>query len=628
MPIRVPVGLIKLIIKKLFLNIILILLPVAAWPQEVLTGLQVNPIIKSGSENRRQQKGMAAPGVLELPFFDDFSGNSWFPSTERWSDDYVFINNDYTDQQITTGVATFDCIDNTGKLYDSASFEIFVADRLTSLPINLNYPASANIWLSFYYQPAGLGDAPEPKDSLTLEFYSPSEARWYSVWSAPGSGPTRFKPVLIKIDQLRYLQEGFRFRFANLASLQKLDDQAQVGNQDIWNLDYVYLNRNRTAADSSAGDVAFRKGLRSILKTHESMPWQEFQQVYLQEMGSFIPIHYRNNDTIVRNVTRNFVIHDVYRNLDSYSFSAGATNIDPRTNVDYDANLIYTFNTTGNDSAKFRITCILKTDDFDPKQNDTIRYDQVFSNYFAFDDGTAEAGYGINGSGSRNAMVAYRFRTFMDDTIRAVQICFNSSYMNSNRRAFDLMIWGDSNDLPGDILYSVEGEIVEEGTMINGYYTYVLPEAVPVNGIFYIGWKQVSEAFLNAGFDINTPHNGKQLYWLNGEWHTSQMNGSVMMRPLVGRKLRTTGIDNTEPPEKKVFRLWPNPAISTVTLVCTSLISGPPDMVSVIDLNGNELIRVIYTEQIDVSSLKAGSYIVIPKRNNKPMGYLRLVKTR
>ena len=54
----------------------------------------------------------------------------------------------------------------------------------------------------------------------------------------------------------------------------------------------------------------------------------------------------------------------------------------------------------------------LITDEFDPKGNDTIHYNQVFNNYFAFDDGSSEGGYGINGQGSRNAMVAYRFKSF------------------------------------------------------------------------------------------------------------------------------------------------------------------------------------------------------------------------
>lgn len=624
-------NLIKLMIRKTGIYIVfLFFVPAALLSQETVTGLRSNRILKSVKEGRRFQKSFTAADTLNLPFFDDFSGNSYFPSLKRWSDDYVFINDNYTNDQITVGVATFDAIDNNGNLYEDATPDGFEADHLTSQPINLNYPSSSNIYISFYYQPGGLGDPPELKDSLTLQFYAPSEEKWYSVWKAEGSESTAFKPAIIKIDQARYLQKGFRFRFVNYASLSSnLSDPSMVGNCDIWNIDYVYVNTNRNSADTSLTDVAFRKPLRSILKSHESMPWNQFRQVYLQEMGSYIPIHYRNNDTIVRNVTRNFEIRDVYNNIVSYSFSAGATNIDPRTNIDYNANLIYTFNTTGNDSALFRITCILKTDDFDPKQNDTIKYDQVFSNYFAFDDGTAEAGYGINGQGSKNAMVAYRFESFKDDTIRAVRICFNDSYLNSNRRVFDLMIWGDNNELPGDILYTVENEMVEQGDMINGFYTYVLPEGVPVNGIFYVGWKQHTETFLNAGFDINTPHNGKQFYWLNGGWLLSQAKGSIMIRPVLGKTLKTTGINDT-PAEstKKTFKLWPNPATNIINIQCPDRYLTGTLYISIADLQGRQFIKVPYNEQIDISMLKAGAYIVIVLQNNNPVSYLRLVKAR
>ena len=157
-----------------------------------------------------------------------------------------------------------------------------------------------------------------------------------------------------------------------------------VGNCDIWNIDYVLLDKNRNAGDTIFADVAFTLPLRSLLKSHEAMPWKQFMQVYLQEMGSSILVHYRNNDTITRNVTRNFEIWDVYKNSQAYSFSAGATNIGPLTSVDYNANLVYTYNTSNNDSALFRITASLKTDNFDPKGNDTLVYYQVFKNYFAF----------------------------------------------------------------------------------------------------------------------------------------------------------------------------------------------------------------------------------------------------
>ena len=63
-----------------------------------------------------------------------------------------------------------------------------------------------------------------------------------------------------------------------------------------------------------------------------------------------------------------------------------------------------------------------------------------------------------------------------------------------------------------------EEVMVEQGNIINGYYNYRLPEGVVVNDVFFVGWRQRSETFLNVGYDINTPHSGKQYYWINGEW--------------------------------------------------------------------------------------------------------------
>jgi hypothetical protein len=85
------------------------------------------------------------------------------------------------------------------------------------------------------------------------------------------------------------------------------------------------------------------------------------------------------------------------------------------------------------------------------------------------------------------------------------------------------MVWDNNNGIPGDVIYSKEEVMVEQGNQINGFYTYSIPEGVMVKDIFYVGWKQRSETFLNAGFDVNTPHGGRQFFWLNGEWMQSQV---------------------------------------------------------------------------------------------------------
>ncbi len=101
----------------------------------------------------------------------------------------------------------------------------------------------------FLYQAGGLGDSPELNDSLTLQFLAPAENKWYSVWSAEGRYKSEFKPVIITVNQTRFLKKGFQFRFINYASLSpNQNDPSMVGNCDIWNIDYVMIDKNRNEA--------------------------------------------------------------------------------------------------------------------------------------------------------------------------------------------------------------------------------------------------------------------------------------------------------------------------------------------------------------------------------------------
>jgi hypothetical protein len=615
---------------KIFLiNIILfILFPGTVKAQEVVTGLQSNLLIRSAWEKSDKRKGIEATDTLELPFFDDFSKLTNYPDQTKWFDNFVFINNTYSNQEKTEGVVTFDALDNTGRLYETASSFQFKADQLTSRPINLNYTPADSIYFSFLYEPGGLADEPEPADSLSLQFYAPSESKWYSIWRAEGTPVTPFRTVTLPVINPKFLKSGFQFRFINYASLSSsTGDPSMIGNSDLWNLDYIRLDKNRTNSDTVPADVAFTLPVRSILKTQEAMPWRQFKQVFLSEMGTYIQIHYLNNDKIIRNVTRNFEITDIYKNTVVRAFSAGATNIDPGAKVDYNANPLYTFNSDNPDSALFRIKCYLMTDVFDPKQNDTIIYYQNFSNYFAFDDGTSEAGYGVNGLGSRNAMIAYRFKSFVPDTLRAIQICFNDSYQKANLRAFDLLVWSDNNGIPGNIIYTQEEMMVKQGDGINGFYTYILNDPVPVSGEFYVGWRQRSETFLNAGFDLNTLHNGRQFYWLNGNWNISQAKGSLMIRPVVGEPFKITSIEDVML-KNSSLKIWPNPANNLINIDEGDLLLTSSPTLRIFDIQGREVMKILFMKQIDVSFLPDGIYFIVLNINGKQTMHNRFIIAR
>ncbi|HRP59618.1 MAG TPA: hypothetical protein PK833_04935, partial [Vicingus sp.] len=59
--------------------------------------------------------------------------------------------------------------------------------------------------------------------------------------------------------------------------------------------------------------------------------------------------------------------------------------------------------------------------DFNIK-NDTVVSYQVFSNYYSYDDGSAEAGYGIEGVGAK---LANQFTIKKSDTLVGIRIYFN-----------------------------------------------------------------------------------------------------------------------------------------------------------------------------------------------------------
>ncbi|MCX6223597.1 MAG: hypothetical protein NTV01_02385, partial [Bacteroidia bacterium] len=243
--------------------------------QERLVSVASNPVLMKSHRPVPIKSGI--PDTLQLPFLEDFSNSSPFPDSNRWTDSNVYINRSFAINPPTCGVATFDAIDSSGAVYSHATVESFRADTLTSRPVNLFFPSDTTIYLSFYYQPQGLGDAPEPGDSLVVEFFAPESKRWSRIWSTPGTALHDFRIVMINITNSRFLQKGFRFRFSNYASLAPSYEPSLKVNADHWNIDYVYLNKGRHYNDSIMKDASLVKPVGSLLLNYTAMPWEHFR---------------------------------------------------------------------------------------------------------------------------------------------------------------------------------------------------------------------------------------------------------------------------------------------------------------------------------------------------------------
>jgi hypothetical protein len=551
---------------------------------------------------------------INAPILDDFSTTTAYPDSKIWTDKQAYINSTYPVNPPSIGVATLDAMDENGRIYEGASYTPFYADKLTVKPIDFSANnESDSIYLSFFYQPQGLGDAPDTGDSLMVEFYNPTVAdsiAWTKVWAVPGDSVYDFRQAMIPV-KAPYVQKGFQFRFQNIASLSaNMDEPGKRGNVDQWHIDYVRLNAGRNINDTQIKDVAFVKPLGSMLKSYQAMPWNQFSVAFRVVLKPFFSITYKNNDDVDLKVTRSFELKDLYAGTVDKS-SAGEENVRAGQTFVLDSIPIDPFNTAFTDTAKFELKSYLSTTNpNDNKNNDTLRFNQIFRNYYAYDDGTSESGYGLQGQGTQDGMVAYGFTAYTPDTVKAISIYFNPTANDtSSSFIFKLRVWADNKGVPGKILYDEYNEdFTPKLVKNNQFYNYILAEGVPVSDKFYVGWVQTQESYMNVGFDLNNNNQQNLFFNISGGWEHSQMKGSLMLRPIVHFVEKTVLAVKTI--STTAFRVYPNPASDYITMDGGSE-SEKAKSISIFSISGKTMLNKTTSDNtIDVRNLPNGLYIL------------------
>jgi hypothetical protein len=222
-------------------------------------------------------------------------------------------------------------------------------------------------------------------------------------------------------------------------------------------------------------------------------------------------------------------------------------------------------------------------------------------------------------------MAAFRFRSFIPDSVTGISICFNDAFDNANRVGFDIMVWADDNGRPGTLLGSSDDPVAAQGDEINGFVTYLFDEPVWVNDNFWVGWRQNSEKFLNAGLDMNTLLAGRHYFMLSGIWQESQAPGTVMIRPVMKGSGSPVSSENGTL-INGLYRLWPNPTSGQLTIVPAE---GAPDdyLIDVISSAGALVMTIDRAEYTDLSHLADGSYLLLVRTvDGRPLSLLRVVK--
>lgn len=528
---------------------------------------------------------------IYLPFLDDFSSYAGMPKAELWEGNNCFVNQGYQYLPPSIGVVTLDAIDKDGSLYPDASSFGFMGDTLCSKTIRLDslqspivraLSVSDSIYLSFFVQPGGgagdmwerIGSQPSSKDSLVLQFFSATENSWNTVWSMKGMSvdylfamdSLYFRYVLIPIKEDKYFNAFFKFRFLTYSSLDANPDANYVMNCDQWNIDYVYINYNRSCSDSSFRDIAFVNPATSLLKNYTAVPYKQYRP---DMMKANLATKIINLYSSALSSSYKYSITDK-NNIELASYDGGFENILPfMTSHEFQTSpnhttppLQYAFPLMTQEE-EYTITHVVRegVGQDDLSTNDTIKFKQVFSNYFAYDDGTSEGGFGINPLKGSN--LALGFNLTQSDTLSAIDIYFNqtNNQDTNDKKYFFLCVWdatAGENQVPNNLVYKSE-RLLPISDSLNKFTRYSLTEPLVLQpGTFFISLEIKNRGdYVNIGFDRNNNASSHTYSKISSgeEWKQSFIVGALMIRPYFGYK--AVGFENILTESELV--IYPNP---------------------------------------------------------------------
>ena len=558
-------------------------------------------------------------------FISELNDNS-----KLWLNRQAYHNYRFAREPWSLGVVTFDGLDENGYPYLFGSTITMTCDTLFSKIIDLSNESIADsLYFSFLYQPEGYGDVPEANDSLFLDFYDVTNNQWNRVWRAGGEPNTDFQVGHIPVVDPKYFNNGFQFRFMNYGS--------PAGALDHFHIDYVNFRPLSGYQDTLFKDFAFVYPLSSLLSDYISVPWKHYKNSTENRMSQDVAVTVRNGSELEENNQNGTVVinyegvQEGSYTLNATALSGGNINYEPRTTYTsyHDFSTGYTFDKTASDSmAVFDWIANASAQFPSYPQNDSTFGKQVFSNYYAYDDGSAEKAYGVFGIQSE---LAYQFEAYQPDSLIAVLIHFVPTVVDVSNNLFLLAVWDDNDGKPGKKIYEDEFFFPKQPKYLNGkntFYAYYFRDKmkVAVDEKFYIGWRQIDEERLNVGFDKNHNHADK-IFWSvdgGGNWNNANFEGALMMRPVVNSNLNfLLGIENPTPIEdKKDFSLYPNPTYDYLnikfdsTQLCDIFIQ---------DLNGRNVRSGNSNQPIFVGDLQKGIYIVTLMENSKKIGSKKLV---
>lgn len=597
--------------KNIAAILLLCLWNIPTWSQETIKGFYEPKI------QRLAQKDITH--TVQLPFKEDFSKP--ILKEEWWSyNNGVYINNHLANNMPSHGIATFDATNTYYQPYDSIDRDHTTwGDSLITSYIDLSQETvDSHVILSFYYQAKGNGYMPKVADSFYV-FFKNKNGLWDKKIALAPRDTNIFLQEWLPINDTSYFHEEFQILFSNKATLGFTNSH--------WHLDYIEVDRNRNI-QSYKNDIAIQTALHTTLRDYGVITWHK----------------YKNNSASLTNPSFSFNVN----NLSNQNINTQAhyTVTDQYSNLIYSTNITlqllpmsvggYSFNnppyptTIDADSVYFTHQIVID-DPYGNSSNDTLRHIQKFENQVGYDDGSAELAYYLlmHPSFYIPAQTALAFDFNTSDTIRGFGIHLPKGTIGQERKDFSIRIYEDINTGFGQDPYIYEATFLMpkyDTTNPYGFVYYVFDEPViiPRNETYYFTVIQptggASDSFY-IGLDINLNSSQKRFFNIDGNWEPSEIGGSLLVRPLIGKDISYLSTPDISALEKLI--IYPNPSKDWLHIGTNQLI----DYYVIYNTMGTMLQSgSIRQDKINIKNLSAGNYLLVLKSKHQIYPALKFIK--
>ncbi len=639
--------------------------------------LQLVPFVQPTAHPVASAARTQALDTLKLPFFDDFSlyGEAPVsPKTDNWRlGGGVMVSNNFSGGTITKkinkkdtvlyvsppskGVAVLDGLQASGKPYSNRNTLVQApTDTLTSKAIDL--AGKANVSMSFWWVARSLGEAPDKRDSLVLEFMG-KDKKWRRAWSTTGALDTTFQQVVVTVDtvgKFRNYHSGFQFRFLAYGK--------PSGPYDVWLVDYIMIDENLVDKIKNIVDYTVTRNLKPLLKRYSSMPWEQFKDNRVKEWAlldslSLFVYQAPKPKAEPQGIGYKYTIQQMNgsvifeKKVEDANAEKDTLNTGPSPFLEGEYNKVFYkklwFGNPNNVATSLNLNAItapklpvkivsyfalqsvvgttpeqIAINTTFPLRNDTISRTTILDDYYAYDDGTAEYGVGVRQNLGR---VATRYILNKPDTLTNIDIAF--SYVGDTivaGQTFVLTVWKGKNGKPGPVLYEKVfpvqyGSIDKVTQRPSPFYRYPpeigrdsLSLSRVVSDTIFIGWKQTTNDLIAVGYDLNTDSHLEQFSDISdrGQWKpNTDIHGSIMIRPVFknGTPLLTSTEPNLAQAALAGLYLYPNPHTGMVYWNKPGIRT-----VEVCDLLGRVVSRHRVSPQaptqLDLSALPNGMYLL------------------